>query len=629
MMTKSPPVKSSTIWSALLLVTVIFALVLVPLAFSKQVFSTYRLPKAVVLWLSGSAAWLFFSLKSLKAKKLNLPPPLFFWPPLIMLAWLFLSSFFALRPIISFVGYQNSYLGFITYAALVGLYLGTFAIASELSLKLLFLRLVAGLGFFLSFWAWLQFFGLNYPSSFAEFGGQRVGSFIGNPNNLGGFLLFLLPLIFSYYFTITKEEKPLAALSLVFVFTAIVLTHSASALGVAFLVSLFYLVSFRANFSFKQQLAFLMLLLLLAFFLFLAVLPQEQASVVSRLDFWQAGLKMVLAKPLFGFGLDNLRYATPLYVKPDKLWLTGEKMADLHNIFINLAASAGLIPVLTLLIFVLSLLIYGINFLKKEKSWQLGLTTSLLGFVFFMQTTPDSPALLTYFWLTAGLLVASFAHADAEMTQKPVNVRDKFLVGAFRQPLSLKSQVSWVLMFMSLALSSAALFFSYQQLTADSYFRLAMRATTAPEALALTEKATASAPYYEYYYGMLAGKAIDMSEDVSKQFLPFVKEAATKGLKITPLETNLYAALGFYYLLLEPNPNYKLAKRYFKLALKKDPYNLNAVYGLSKSFFLSGEKDAGKNWLLTLEKLTTPENENLQELKRLAKENAPATFQKK
>jgi len=673
------PLKTASLWSALLLAALLLAVIFVPLAFSKQVFSTYRLPKAVILWLSGSLAWLFFGLKSLKAKKLKLPPALFFWLPFVFLFWLFLSSFFALRPIISFVGYQNSYLGFLTYAALLGLYLASFSLATEATFKLLFLRIVAALGFFLSFWAWLQFFGLNYPSSFAEFGGQRVGSFIGNPNNLGGFLVFLLPLSFSYYFTTVKAEKHsaylksalqkksggrvgklakekqlailknvwqrehgeemgsrkqtsnfgklqtdvknrrpaaiassvanteklFAALSLLFVFTAVVLTRSASALGAAFLVSFFYTVSFRASFSFKQRLIFLSLLLLLAFLLLWAVIPSEQASVASRFNLWQAGLKMVQAKPLFGFGLDNLRYATPLYVKPNKLWLSGEKMADLHNIFINLAASAGVIPAVVLLSFIFSLLVKGLSFSEKEKIWQLGLTTSLLGFVLFMQTTPDSPALLTYFWLTAGLLVGSFS---------PL--------------LNLKPQLSWVLTFIGLTFTVFAVFFSYQQLTAESYFRLAMRATTAPEALALTKKATASAPYYEYYYGVLAGKAIDMSEDVSKEFLPFVKEAATQGLKITPFETNLYAALGFYYLLLEPKPNYNEAKRNFQLAVKKDPYNLNAVYGLSKTFFLAGDKAKGKKWLLTLEKLTSPENENLQELKRLANEKVPAAFQK-
>lgn len=624
-MAKSQPFKTVSLWSALLLATLLFALVFVPLAFSKQVFSTYRLPKAVVLWLSGSAAWLFFSLKSLKAKKLILPPAWFFWLPFTFLIWLFLSSFFALRPIISLVGYQNSYLGFITYAALVGLYLAAYTVAAEMSLKLLFLRLVTALGFFLSFWAWLQFFGLNYPSSFAEFGGQRVGSLLGNPNNFGGFLLFLLPLIFTYYFTTAKAEKPLATLSLLFVFTAIVLTRSASALGVALLVSLFYLVSFRANLNFKQQLTFFSLLLLLALLLFWVVLPQEQASVASRLDLWQAGLKMVLVKPLFGFGLDNLRYATSLYVQPNKLWLTGEKMADLHNIFINLAASAGLLPAVILLIFVFSLLVKGLSFLEKERSWQLGLTSSLFGFVLFMQTTPDSPALLTYFWLTAGFLVSSFTRTDTALPLRPLNgLTGKLLIGSFSQPLSLKPQLSWLFTFISLAFSAISLIFSYQQLTADSYFRLAMRATSAPEALTLTAKATASNPYYEYYYGVLAGKAIDMSEDISKQFLPFVKEAATRGLKITPLETNLYAAMGFYYLLLEPKPNYQRAQRYFWLAIKRDPYNLNAVYGLSKSFFLAGEKGKGKEWLLTLAKFTPPQNENLQELKRLANAKLPA-----
>jgi len=188
----------------------VLAIFLSPLAFSNKVSAVYTLPKTLAIWLTGTLLLFLFCLKSWQQKNLIWPKHWLFLLTLLLILWLALSLPFSLNPLISLVGYQNSYLGFLTYLACFGMFLGSYNLAKELKeeLPLYFLRLVSIVSFLAITVGWLQYLGLNYPTSFLQFGNSRVGSLIGNPNNFGGWLAFILPLLLSYCYLATKAEKP-------------------------------------------------------------------------------------------------------------------------------------------------------------------------------------------------------------------------------------------------------------------------------------------------------------------------------------------------------------------------------------------------------------------------------------
>lgn len=577
------------------------ALIFIPLAFSKAVYATYRLPKAILIWLTGMPLLLLFCLKSWQQKKLTWPGRWFFFLPGLLIIWLALGLFFSLQPLISLAGYRNSYLGFLTYLACFGFFLGGYNLAKELKeeLPLYFLRLVSFVAFGASVWAWLQYLGLNYPTSFSEFGGQRVGSLIGNPNNFGGWLAFILPLLLAYYYFAPQAEKPWSVAALLFTLSGILLSQSASALGTALVAGAVTLV-FMAKPQLTRQAKVLVLLavFIIGIAFLLLTLPQEKASVSSRLMLWKAGLRITAAKPVFGMGLDALRYVTPRYADARGVPLTDEKMADIHNLFLDFSAQAGLVSAVLLSLFLFSLVLQGFIFSSKPNYFSLGLSGAVLSYVLMMQTTPGSPALLSYFWLTAGLAAYFFWPQVKEV--------------------SVKSVLSLAAIVVSLGLLALALFFSWRVWQADYYFNLAMKTTSANESISFTQKATAAFPY-DYYYGMLASTAIKMTEDVDRQFLPIVKLAAERGIAVNSLESNNYAAMGYYYTLLGGQKSYQQAIFYFKKALKRDPYNFNAYYGLAKSYFLSGQKKLGQKWRQKLSQYLSPADERILELKNLEK----------
>jgi hypothetical protein len=336
----------------------------------------------------------------------------------------------------------------------------------------------------------------------------------------------------------------------------------------------------------------------IAFLLF--SLPQEKASVASRLMLWQAGAKISLAKPVFGVGMDNLRFVTSRYITPNNVRLgSGEiavKWSNIHNIFLDFSSQTGLMGAVLFSVFIFGLLFKGIFFLPEQRHFHLGLAGAVMSFFLMMQTTPPSPDILSYFWLTSGIATYFFLQ-----NKRHTIITNQGLLA------------SLCLLFLAFLFLTS--FYAWRIFQADYNFNLALKSNNVNETVSLVEKATVALPF-DYYYGTLASLAVQMAEKGNTQFLPLVKLAAEKAIAITDLEGNNYAALSYYYLIVADQNSIKQAIFYFKQALKRDPYNLNAIYGLGKSYILSGSKTQGYKWLQNLKQYVGPQDERLLELKK-------------
>jgi len=387
----------------------------------------------------------------------------------------------------------------------------------------------------------------------------------------------------------------------IFTVSGILLSQSTVAIGTAIIITpLALLFLSKPKLATKVKVLTLLSVFFLGFAFLLLTLSQEKASVSSRLMFWQAGLRLAADKPIFGIGLDNLRYVASQYITPQNVLLgggqTAMKITDMHNLLLDLASQTGLMEAVLFVLFVFGLLLKGGFSPSEHRAFVLGLAFAALSFFLVMQATPPSLETLSYFWLTSGF-TASF------LQSKKFSITNQVL-------LTLAFLLSFALLFLTSI-------YAWKVWQADSYFNLALQSSNVNETVFLTQKATESMPY-DHYYGTVASLAIQLSETGNTQFLQLVKLAASKAIATNNLEGNNYAALGYYYMLLNNKNSFKKAVFYFKEALKRDPYNLNATYGLSKSYFLFGSKKQGNKWLSKLTNYISPQDERLLELKKMA-----------
>ncbi|NBO72959.1 O-antigen ligase family protein, partial [bacterium] len=91
----------------------------------------------------------------------------------------------------------------------------------------------------------------------------------------------------------------------------------------------------------------------------------RQETVIFRIDYWRAGLKMSLAHPFFGVGIDSYGDFYQQYRSFEATYRTGpERVTNTaHNIFLDIASGSGLVAGLVFLS------IFFILFVKAREVW--------------------------------------------------------------------------------------------------------------------------------------------------------------------------------------------------------------------------------------------------------------------
>jgi O-antigen ligase len=155
-----------------------------------------------------------------------------------------------------------------------------------------------------------------------------------NVNIAAGFLLLVYPLCFSF---VENNKRPLLFLSIAFfIFAAVIITKSRSAIIIAYLVSIFYFIRLRKNAAFKMFFA------AISFFVLAGIIYAFKAkagwqSFEDRLIWQKTAVLMLKENPIFGVGFGNF---SAMFVYYRTEFVVNTLFA--HNIIAQLLAEVGI-----------------------------------------------------------------------------------------------------------------------------------------------------------------------------------------------------------------------------------------------------------------------------------------------
>lgn len=195
-------------------------------------------------------------------------------------------------------------------------------------------------------------------SQFAHIG-ERISSFLGNPNMLGVYLVIVFPLALSRVMSANGTFRKVSALiSMLLILVCTVMTWSRGAwLGIIVSFIVFFLVCNFKNIWFL--LAGACSIPLWAIVLpqsiidrFLSILTMSDSSITYRVNTWRGVWRMIRDHLFSGIGVGEqaFRDVYPAYAIPGT-----ETVMHSHNIFMQIALELGIIG---LLIFVFILVMY-------------------------------------------------------------------------------------------------------------------------------------------------------------------------------------------------------------------------------------------------------------------------------
>ncbi|MFQ5680523.1 MAG: O-antigen ligase family protein [Candidatus Omnitrophota bacterium] len=250
----------------------------------------------------------------------------------------------------------------------------------------------------------------------------RVTASFINPNDLGSFLVTLLPLPLALLFSgIGRNVKVFLAAIFFIGIAVLLLTFSKGALA-AFLLSLLFLA-----FCLRRRLVFLIFAVVIVLMFTLPLLFHGGCDWASRLSsffsdcgvkdrifLWRAALRMFLAHPFFGVGLGTFMENYQLYwIRP-----TAE-ISYAHNCYLQTLAETGIIGLGTFVAFLSVWVIRVCGVIRKQPPAGtkgdgfvyfsvLGLAAGLVAYLLnsFVDTNFYALPLAVLFWSVLGVQVA-------------------------------------------------------------------------------------------------------------------------------------------------------------------------------------------------------------------------------
>ena len=114
-----------------------------------------------------------------------------------------------------------------------------------------------------------------------------------------------------------------------------------------------------------------------------------QETLAFRVDYWRAGIRMIEASPLTGFGFDSYGDYYRQYRDLDAVLRTGPERTSntAHNIFIDIGVNAGLLTLLlTLLLFLRPLFLGTRSIIRKQMNQEFQVFIYVFIFVYFLQS---------------------------------------------------------------------------------------------------------------------------------------------------------------------------------------------------------------------------------------------------
>jgi O-antigen ligase len=336
-----------------------------------------------------------------------------------------------------FFGVYGRNTGFVTYLSLSLLLLvATVASSSDLIAKFLYTFVIVGA--VTTIYGYLQHFGIE-PAGWVSPYNPIIG-FLGNPDFNAAFLGMSIIAAVGLIFRETVSLKlkitliPYTLLCLYLMKLSIVKQGFfvvAAGLGVFAISKLYFSKFHKLALLIALATAFSTGLVLLALFNIgpLANLLYK-SSLTARGYYWQAGWEMVTSHPLLGVGLDNFgnwyRQSRSLEAYN---WSPTQYTNSAHNVYIDIAASAGLLA-FVLFIMINLLALYSVfHFFRKSARFDGAFVTLLaiwVGFNAQLFISINQIGVSVWGWVASGLILGYGRIRSAIDPENPI--RDKVMM---------------------------------------------------------------------------------------------------------------------------------------------------------------------------------------------------------
>lgn len=458
------------------------------------------------LAIGGLLAWSFqFFFKGGRLRRTKLD-----WLVVAFLGWVLITSFTSISPATALLGKYRRFEGFFSFATYAVVYFLTVQMADRPGRMRSLARTLMISGAIVAFYGMMQYFGVDPVTwgSKLPFETNRAFSTFGNPDLLGGFLIF--PLVISiamalseratgwriFYwatFLITSAAWIVAfvrgawvggAVGIIVVIVAAVLARPkvgavdwsfAGATGVA-LAAIVARSATNANevLNIGQRLA--------------SIFKFGEGSALTRFEIWDAAWNAAKARPIFGFGADTFRLVFPKY-KPlayvkDAGYLS---VADnVHDYPLQLMAGIGLIGFLLLYgIFGFALWLGAPTAFARGKGTDrlvvAGFWAAAIGYITHLMTGLSVTGSTVFLWMALAIIVS------------PTATEREHTVKAWGRPVGI-----------ALALVLAAAWIgNVTFVVADNYFLRGQFPSATEDAPTLLKTAIALNPYNDMYRSML------------------------------------------------------------------------------------------------------------------------------
>jgi O-antigen ligase len=289
-----------------------------------------------------SYAVLFFALLSwlqLLIKNRRLPRfPSFFWPLLVYSLFSLISAFLSVNPEISLIDSRELLLFLIIPLVYSGM-------SSVENIKNAQFALLASAGIS-SLYSFFYFIFQAAP-------GERITGFMGHPLTQAGLLLLFLSVALSHFLFSKEKSRYFWAVGCILTLVALSLTLTRSAwvglaVAAAFILALY-----------KPRALFIIPVILVLFFLFspkhvksriLSIFSTRSYSNSQRIEYLQAGIKIIRDYPFFGTGPNtvDMVFQNPKYGLSD----LSKQNVHLHNNITQIGAERGIPALLAWLTFI-------------------------------------------------------------------------------------------------------------------------------------------------------------------------------------------------------------------------------------------------------------------------------------
>jgi putative inorganic carbon (hco3(-)) transporter len=462
--------------------------------------------------LGAMGAWAFqFFFKGGKLRRTKLD-----WPIVAFLAWVLLTSFTSISPATALFGKYRRFEGFFSFLTYAAVYFLIVQLADRPSRIRSIARTFLYSSFIVAGYGVLQHFGLDPVKwgSNLPFEVNRAFSTFGNPDLLGGFLIFPLSVsmamalsekrngwrifywitflvtVAAWIFAFVRGAWIGGAFALLILGVAVVLARPKlhvvdwSFLGAGTVGGIVYaiynsLTSTNTVMNVWERL--------------LSIFKTGEGSALTRFEIWQAAINAIKARPLFGFGADTFRLVFPKY-KPlayvkDAGYLS---VADnVHDYPLQLMAGIGIIGFLLLYgIFGWALWLGAPNAFARGKGTErlviAGFWAAAVGYIVHLMTGLSVTGSTVFLWIALAIVVSPTA------TERE-----------FKAP-------SWgpIVGMAMVAVLAAASIGNFVFIAADNYFLRGQFPATGEDGIALSKTAIALDPYNDIYRSML-GKSYE------------------------------------------------------------------------------------------------------------------------